>query len=77
MPQNLRQKVLGSIRLRVVEEVVRVVLLDDLALIHEDHAVRHGFGEAHFVGDADHGDALIGHGDHHVEHLFDHLGIER
>ena len=66
MPQNLRQEILRPVRLRVVEEVVRVVLLDDLALIHEDHAIGNGLGEAHFVGDADHGDALIGHGDHDI-----------
>ena len=63
MPQNLRQEILRPVRLRVVEEVVRVVLLDDLALIHEDHSVGDRFGKAHFVSDADHGDALIGHGD--------------
>ena len=77
MPQNLRQEILRPIRLRIVEEVIRVVLFDDLALIHEDDAVGDGFGEAHFVGDADHRDALIGHGDHHVKHFFDHLWIER
>src|SRR5512134_1107090 len=31
--QDLRQEVLGALALRVVEEVVRIVLLDDLALV--------------------------------------------
>jgi hypothetical protein len=33
--------------------------------------------EAHLVGDDDHGHARAGEVDHHVEHLGDHLGIER
>ena len=77
MPQNLRQKVLRLIGLRVVEEVVRIVLFDDLALVHEDHSVGDGFGEAHFVRDAEHGDALIGHRDHYVQHFFTHLWVKR
>ena len=36
----------------------RRVLLDDLALVHEDHAVRHRLGEAHLVRHAEHRDAL-------------------
>ena len=62
MAENLGQKVFGAVALRVVEEVVRVVLLDDLALVHEDHAVGHGFGKAHFVRHAEYCDAFIGYG---------------
>ena len=62
MPQNLRQEVFAAVALRFVEEVVRVVLLDDLALVHEDHAVGHGFGKAHFVRHAEYCDAFIGYG---------------
>ena len=57
--QDLAQEQLGAIILWVVEEVVRRGLFDDFALVHEDHAVGHGAGEAHFVGHADHGLSLI------------------
>ena len=33
--------------------------------------------EAHLVRDAQHRDALLGEVDHHLEHLVDHLGVER
>src|SRR5512140_1561203 len=76
VPQDLGQEVAAALALRVVEELLRGVALDDLALVHEDHAVGDSLGEAHLVGDAHHGDALTGHLDHHVEHFLDHLGIE-
>jgi hypothetical protein len=34
-------------------------------------------GKAHLVGDADHRHPLFGELDHGVEHLLDHLGVER
>jgi hypothetical protein len=37
--QDLAEEQLGALGLRVVEELFRLVLLDDLALVHEDHAV--------------------------------------
>src|ERR1044071_836706 len=48
--QDLAEEQLGAFGLRVVEEALRIVLLDDLAAVHEDHAVRHRAGEAHFMG---------------------------
>ena len=51
--------------------------LDDLAAVHEHHAVGDLAGEAHLVRDADHGHAVLGEADHGVEHLLDHLGVER
>src|SRR4051794_2565984 len=59
------------------EKFVRLVHLDDLAEIHEDHAVRNLTREAHFVRHAQHGHALLGQLHHGVEHFLDHLGIER
>src|SRR5580700_7375910 len=38
--QNLAQKQLGALVLRVGEEFGRLVGLDDLARVHEDHPVR-------------------------------------
>jgi len=49
-----------AVKIRVNKS--RVVLLDDLALVHEDHAVGHGFGKAHFVRHAEYCDAFIGYG---------------
>ena len=37
--QNLAQEHLRAVDLRVVEEVVRIVLFDDLAAVHEDHTI--------------------------------------
>src|SRR5690606_27394310 len=50
--QNLAQEQLGPIVLRVLEERVRLVLLDDFATVHEDDAVGDLAREAHLVGDA-------------------------
>ena len=61
----------------MVEELGGFVLLDDLALVHEDHAVGHGLGKAHLVRHADHGDAGVGHLHHHVQHFLDHLRVQR
>src|SRR5450830_127347 len=74
--QDLAQEQLGPIVLRVIEEVVRRGLFDDFALVHEDHAVRHGTGEAHFVGYAEHGHAVFGQTDHGVQNLFHHFRVE-
>src|SRR5262249_35645991 len=72
MPQDLAEEELGPVGLRVVEEVHRIVLLDDLAAVHEDDAVRHGAGEAHLMSDADHGHPGAGELDHHIQHFLDH-----
>ena len=64
-------------RLRIAEELLRRRHLDDLAPVHEDHPVGDAAGEAHLVRDAEHGHAVFGEADHGVEHLLDHLRIER
>jgi hypothetical protein len=51
------------------------VLLDP-PLVQEDRAVRHVAGEAHLVGDHQHGAALLGEGAHDPEHLADELRVE-
>jgi hypothetical protein len=61
----------------VREELLRRVLLDDAAVVHEDHAVGGAPGEAHLVGDDDHGHAVSGEVGHDVEDLVDHLRVER
>ena len=52
-------------------------LLDDHAAVDEQHAVGDLAGEAHLVGDDDHGHAVVGELAHHAEHLADQFGIER
>ncbi len=76
MPQNLAQEEPGALGLRVVEERLRRVLFNDLPLIHKDHAVGHGLGEAHFMGHADHGHAIVGQIDHDVEDFGDHFRVQ-
>ena len=51
------RKFLVRSSLRVEQHVVRRALLDHHALVHEDHPVGHPAGEAHLVGDHDHGGA--------------------
>src|SRR5688572_11263820 len=75
--QDLAEEQLGALRLRMVEELFRRVLLDDLAEIHEDDAVGDGAGEAHLVRDAQHGHAGARQLDHHLQHFLDHFRIER
>ena len=52
-------------------------VLDDGPLGHEHHAVARLAGEAHLVGDHDHGHAGLGQLHHDIEDFVDHLGVER
>ena len=52
-------------------------LLDDPALVDEDDPVADLAREAHLVGDDDHRHPVAGEVAHHVEHLADHLRVER
>jgi len=62
--------------LGALEEVLGRALFKDLALVHEQDAVRHLAREPHLVRDHDHGHAVAGQPFHDVENLADHLGIE-
>src|SRR5437899_2826656 len=75
--EDLIEKSPGALFARAAEERLRVAGLHDHALVHEDDAVGDLAGEAHLVGDHDHGHALAGEVEHDVEHLVDDLGIER
>src|SRR5262245_23155882 len=57
--EDLAQEVLGPVALRVGEELLGGVLLDDGAVGHEQHPVGRRTREAHLVGDDDHGHALL------------------
>ena len=50
--------------------------LDHDAVVHEYQGVPHLAGEAHLVGDHDHGHAVGSQAPHHVEHVPHQLGVE-
>src|SRR5215212_1957174 len=75
--EDLGQEVLGALALGGAEELLRRGLLDQLAVGHEDHAVGRAAGEAHLVGHHHHRHALACERGHDVEHLVDHLRVER
>jgi hypothetical protein len=52
-------------------------LLDDLAVVHHRDAVGRGLGEAHLVGDGDHGHAVARELLHHRQRFARHLRVER
>ena len=61
----------------MVEELVGCAGFHDLAVGHKHDAVGHAAGEVHLVRDDDHRHALLGQTDHDLEHLVDHLGVQR
>src|SRR5712692_9309664 len=77
MVQHLGEELPRAIRLRRREELRGGRLLDDPALVHEDDPVRRLAREPHLVSDDHHGHAVPSESRHHVEHLVDHLRVER
>ena len=61
----------------MVEEIGGGALFDDRALGHEDDAVGDLAREAHLMRDDDHRHAVFRKVAHQIEHLADHLGVER
>src|SRR5437870_3047768 len=61
--EDLVEKRPRALVLRIREEVAGGSVLDHATPVHEDHAVGHGPGEPHLVGDEDHADppASVGH----------------
>ncbi|BDZ54876.1 hypothetical protein GCM10025870_19490 [Agromyces marinus] len=60
----------------VVEEVVGVAVFDDSAFVHEHDLVGDFAGEAHLVGDDEHGHAALGEAGHEVEHALDQFRVQ-
>jgi hypothetical protein len=60
----------------VLQDLGRWALLADHALVHEHHVVGHPSGEAHIVGDHEHGHALAGQLAHDVEHVAHQFRVE-
>ena len=53
-----------------------LVLLQDVAAVHEQDSGAHLPGKAHLVGDHHHGHALVGQLLHDLQHLAHHLGVQ-
>ncbi|MNJ63131.1 hypothetical protein D3C77_590080 [compost metagenome] len=56
---------------------MRAGLLQDVAAVHEEDAIRHRPGERQLVGDDEQGHAAAGEIADHLQHLLHHLGIQR
>src|SRR5260221_10028270 len=50
-PTDALEELLRALHPRIAEQLGRRTLLDDLAVVHEDHAVGHLARETHLVGD--------------------------
>ena len=70
------QEALRALGLGPVKELGRCSFFHDLAAIQKDDAVGNGAGKLHFVGDDDHGLALLGKVQHNVQHLAHHFRIK-
>ncbi len=62
--------------LGVGEDFAGVAAFDDVAVVHEDQGVGDFAGEAHFVGDDDHGHAFFGEVLHDGEDFADFFGVQ-
>src|SRR5215831_1532180 len=77
MPLDLADEGAGALLGRRLEDRGRRTLLDDQAVIHEEHPVGGVPGKAHLVADHDHGHARFAQGPHDLQHRAHELGIER
>src|SRR3989337_1310432 len=74
--QDLREEEFGPFLLGVIEDVAWAAALDDHSLIKEKHAICHGSGESHFMGNHQHGYPGASEPSHDKQDFIDHLGIE-
>ena len=74
---DLAEELAEPVGLRRAEDLGRRALLGDLAAGEEEDAARDIARKAHFVRHDDHRHALLREVLHHVEHLADHLRVER
>jgi len=63
--------------LRMSEELLRRIGLDNLALVHEYNAVRYLAGKTHFMRYDQHSHTVMGEYHHRIEHFLHHLWIQR
>ena len=74
---GVREELLRALGTRFAEEIILGCILDDFAAVHENDALCDFAGESHFMGDAHHGHAFMGEFHHDIQHLIDHLRVER
>src|SRR5687768_13521696 len=74
---DLVDEVACAIALGVLEERLRRALLDDVAVVDEDDAVAHLPREPHLVGHDGHRHPVAREVAHDVQHLPDHLRVQR
>jgi hypothetical protein len=55
--QYLAQEKLSALVLRILEELLKLITLDDLVRVDKEYPIGHGFVEANFIGHAQHGHA--------------------
>ena len=68
---------LGALLCWVAEDIFRVTLLYDAAMVDEDDPVGYRAGKSHLVSDHHHGTTFFRQLAHHFEHLTHQLGIQR
>src|SRR5689334_5738984 len=74
-PTEMAEKIPRPLGPRRFEDLRRRPFFDDPAVIEDDDAVRHSPGEAHLVGDDDHGHPFVRKPFHHAEHFADGLRV--
>jgi hypothetical protein len=71
--QAIGEELPQALALWLVEDFGAALLFDQ-ALVQEQHLARDLAGEAHFVGDHEHGTSFLGQRLYHLEHFADQLG---
>ena len=74
--EDLTEEQFGSIVLRIIEKIVRVICFDDFSAIHKDHSVCYSSGKSHLMGHNKHRHSTLCQLNHHVQDLLDHLRVQ-
>ena len=65
-----------ALMLRVADDLVWITLFDDVAAVHEDHAIGDISSEGHLVRDDDHRHAVRGESPHDGQDIADNQSVE-
>ncbi len=71
------QKLARTLLRGVLDDLMRLPLLDDHAVVHENDAVCHVSGKRHLVRYDDHRHFLLSKRPDHAQHLARELGVQR
>jgi len=77
VPLDLAHERAGALLRRRRKDRRRRALLDNHALVHEQHAIGGVAREAHFMAHHHHGHAALAQVAHHAQHRADELRVER